>query len=257
MASRPEHDRARFRTTSWSLVAAAAGGDADVDTDNGVVNENANDALQRLCLAYWYPVYSFIRRHGSDRDEAEDLTQGFFAKLLEKDYLVDADQSRGRFRTFLLASVKHFIANERDRNGALKRGGHVLTLSLDFEQAESRYQIEPVEQWTADAIYDRNWAISLLREVLDSIEADYQTAGKGDLFAALSPKLTGQRNGQSLAEIATQLQTTTGAVKVAAHRLRSTYREKLVEAVAATLVVGDDVDEERKILLDAIAGGRP
>jgi RNA polymerase sigma factor (sigma-70 family) len=250
MESPCEDNRVRFQTTSWSLVVAAAGG----DRVTGAAGEDASDALQQLCRDYWYPVYSFIRRSGSDRHRAEDLTQGFFATLLEKNFLADADRSRGRFRTFLLASVKHFIANERARAGAAKRGGQVRTFSIDFEQAERRYAVEPVEQWTAEAIYDRNWAISLLQNVLGSIEADYRLAGKGDLFAALSPTLPAGRGGESFAEIAQRLQTTSGAVKVAAHRLRATYRKKLVEAVAATLIANDDVDEERRVLLEAIAG---
>ncbi|MFK8111608.1 MAG: RNA polymerase sigma factor [Rubripirellula sp.] len=234
-------DRGKFCTTNWSLVHAASGAEKSA-------------ALTQLCQAYWYPVYSFIRRSGENRNEAEDLTQGFFAKLLEKDYLADADRARGRFRTFLLASVKHFLSNERDFQKAVKRGGRVKHLSLDFEEAEARYSIEPTDGWTAEAIYERNWALSLLREVFLALETEYTEAGKGDLFAALTPYLTGQPTDGSLSEIAVQLETTGGALKVAAHRLRKSYRQRLREAVAATLDGSDDVEAERRLLMDAMAG---
>lgn len=248
MGSHLADNRARFRTTSWSLVATAAGRKTDESDDIEL-------ALQRLCNDYWYPVYSFIRRSGKQQQDAEDLTQGFFATLLENEYLADADRSRGRFRTFLLASVKHFVANERAHAGAAKRGGKASTLSIDFGEAEQRYAIEPVDEWTAEAIYDRNWAISLLQNVLAAIEQEYQAAGKADLFDALRPTLPGGRGRESFAEIAERLNTTVGAIKVAAHRLRSTYRKQLTEAVAATLSTEQDVDEERSVLLEALSGG--
>ncbi|MGI9473375.1 MAG: RNA polymerase sigma factor [Rubripirellula sp.] len=254
-----------FRTTHWSLVAAAAKQQADLDDadlepndqDDPITDDTPDDApedaLAQLCQSYWYPVYSFIRHSGLDRGDAEDLTQGFFTRLLEKRVLADADSDRGRFRTFLLSAVKHFIANEQKHANAVKRGGRTRLLSIDFEQAASRYDIEPVEGWTPEAIYDRNWALSLLSEVLSNIEAEYESAGKLELFAALSPHLTGQAE-ESYAQIAKRLDMSVGAVKVAAYRLRSSYKESLLQSVSHTLEGSENAHDERNLLLDALCG---
>jgi DNA-directed RNA polymerase specialized sigma24 family protein len=250
MGSHFNHQRAHFRTTQWSLVAMAsqrrASGEPDAD--------QSRQALEQLCHSYWYPIYSFVRRSGSDRDSAEDLTQGFFTRLLEKDFLAEADPARGRFRTFLLAALKHYLSSQREHAEAIKRGGQVRHWSLNFDDAESRYIVEPTDGWTAEAIFIRSWAITLLRDVLTALESEYESNGKVELFTALRPYLTGQPSEESLVQIADRLSTTPGALKVAAHRLRSTYRDRLVSAVAATVGEDEDVNAERKLLLDAIAG---
>jgi DNA-directed RNA polymerase specialized sigma24 family protein len=250
MASHLNQQRAHFRTTQWSLVALASQRGASGETDA----EQARLALEQLCHSYWYPIYSFIRRSGSDRDSAEDLTQGFFTRLLEKDFLAEADPARGRFRTFLLAAIKHYLSGQRERAATIKRGGQVRHWSLNFDDAESRYAVEPTDGWTAEAIFIRSWAITLLRDVLAALEVEYKSNGKTELFTALRPYLTGQPSEESLIQIADRLRTTPGALKVAAHRLRSTYRDRLLTAVAATVGEDHEVNAERKLLLDAIAG---
>lgn len=261
MASSNSHPRPHFRTTHWSLIAAAARQQSERSTDDELNADTSHlappqDALQQLCQTYWYPVYSFLRRNGRNREDAEDLTQGFFTRLLDKRVLAEADSERGRFRTFLLAAVKHYAANEHKQATTIKRGGQVHHLSIDFDRAAERYDVEPVEGWTAEAIYDRNWALSLLTDALRSIEADYAAAGKSALFSALSPHLTGQGNREGYAAVASQLEMSVGAVKVAAHRLRSKYRAALMEAVSHTIDDYGAAEDERSILMAALCGGQ-
>ncbi|MCA9178654.1 MAG: sigma-70 family RNA polymerase sigma factor [Planctomycetales bacterium] len=234
----------RFRTTQWSLVAAAR------DEED----PQSRLALSELCESYWQPLYVFIRRRGHSAADAEDLTQGFFHQLLEKNYLSQADRDRGRFRTFLLAAVKHFLANQAAKSGAQRRGGGHALLSLDFALAESNYRAEPVETWTPEALYERQWALTLLSNVVARLEQKYEQSGKGELFRWLKPTLTGGTPSSPYNEVARQLETTTGAVKVAAHRLRDAYRRELCDAIADTLSGDDDVESERVLLLRALAG---
>ena len=235
--------RPEFRTTQWSVVAAAIRDRSD-----------AGDALAALCESYWQPLYAFIRRSGHAAQDAEDLTQGFFSVVLEKGYLAQADRDRGRFRTFLLAAVKNFLAKQRDREQAIKRGGGTTTLSLDFRSTEQRYLAEPIERWTAEALFEREWALALLSQVLEEIERTYQQDGKAELFRYLKPTLVGGTPAAPYSDIAKQLSTTTGAVKVAVHRLRKTYRRQLCEAISATVGAADDVESERTVLLNALHG---
>ena len=162
----------RFRTTQWSLVLAARDRTAP----------EARLALQELCEAYWYPLYAFVRRHGHPPEEAQDLTQEFFVRLLEKDFLALADQSRGKFRSFLMAACKHFLANERDRAQALKRGGGRELLPIDARAGESRYAAEPTHDLTAERLFERRWALMLLHHVLGRLRDEFRQAGKGEQF---------------------------------------------------------------------------
>ena len=192
-------------------------------------------ALENLCRSYWYPIYAFVRRRGHDRATAEDLTQGFFLKLLDKQYLRDVDRERGRFRTFLLASLKHFLSNEREYANAKRRGGDTTTFSLDFANAEQRYAREPVESWTPEAVFDREWALALLSRVLQRLSDHYATNNKSELFDALKPRLLDNGDAGTISELATRLGTTNGALKVALHRMRKDYKELLIAEVTATV----------------------
>ncbi len=232
-------DSARFRTTHWSVVHAAGGLDS----------AEARGALATLCNAYWYPVYAFVRRAGNDAEYARDLTQGFFARLLEKRDLGAADPARGRFRSFLLGSVKHFLANERDRAQALKRGGGREPLSIDGDDADRRYCIELVEASTPEKIFLRNWALALVRRATDRLGEEYGAQGKRGVFERLRPTLTGEAGGSSRRELAEQLGMTENALNVAVHRLRREFRETLKDEVAQTLADPTDVEDELRAMM--------
>jgi len=213
---------------------------------------DAAEALATLCEAYWYPLYYYIRRRGYPQDEAQDLTQEYFATLLEKAYLRVADPARGRFRSFLLGSLNHFLANEWRRQSAQKRGGKRRPLPFDIESAESRYSREPAHNLTPERAYERRWAILLLEGVLSRLRGEYAAAGKAALFEHLAPCLEG-RQGAAYAEIARALGLSEGAVKVAVHRLRRRCRDLLRAEVAQTVGDPADLDEELRHLMD-VAG---
>jgi RNA polymerase sigma-70 factor (ECF subfamily) len=234
----------RFATTRWTLVCAAAAPQRDA---------NSRAALSSLCQTYWYPLYAFIRHRGHDADAAGDLTQGFFATLLEKNYLADADRSRGRFRTFLLASLKHYLANEHDRAARLKRGGGKPVIPLDRDDAESRYRAEPSHDLTPDRLFERRWAITLLDQVLSQLREDYGHEGKQTLFDALKGALTCSDDADSYAQVAREQGMTEGAVRVAVHRLRKRYRQRLREAIADCVESEQDIDDEIRSLFEALA----
>jgi RNA polymerase sigma factor (sigma-70 family) len=234
----------QFHTTHWSLVVAAAGQSGD----------QPRAALEELCHAYWYPLYAFLRRRGHAAEDARDLTQGFFAALLEKGYLANADPERGRFRSFLLTAVARFAAKERDRAAAQKRGGGRSILSIDFGEGEQRYQREPVDNWTPERIFERRWALTLLDRTLAQLRHEHEAAGKLDQFDALKVFLTGETGGPTLRQVAEQLDMTEGAVKVATHRLRQKYRELLRAEIAQTVADEADVDHELAVLLAALRG---
>jgi RNA polymerase sigma factor (sigma-70 family) len=233
-----------FETTHWSLVLAAA----DADDTRG------RAALTRLCRIYWYPLYAFVRRQGHGAHDAQDLTQGFFARLLEKNYLGDVDSAKGKFRSFLLAAMKHFLCNEWARENTLKRGGGCTILPLDGEVAETRYQREPQDQTTPEKLFEKRWALTLLDEVLKRLEGEYRATGKQPVFDELQGCLTGDRNAPPYAEIAARLDSTEGAVKVAAHRLRSRYRELLRDEIAQTVADPSEIDDEIRELFAALGG---
>jgi RNA polymerase sigma factor (sigma-70 family) len=235
----------QFHTTHWSLIASAAESRS----------ERSERALAELCEAYWYPVYAFIRRRGENAEDARDLTQSFFAALLEKGYLADADPERGRFRTFLLTAVSRFVSKEREKAAAQKRGGGRPPLSLDFADGEARYQREPSHDWTAERIFERRWALTLLDRTLAALRQEHADAGRLPLFEALKIFLTGEAGAPPLAQIGQQLDMTEGAAKVAVHRLRQKYRDQLRAEIAQTLAGKEDVDNELGILLAALRGG--
>ena len=231
----------RFHTTHWSLIATARGDDS----------LQAQAALAALCESYWYPLYAFIRRQGYSMEDARDLTQEFFARLLEKDYLGSVDREKGKFRAFLLACCKHFLANERDRSQAQKRGGRKL-LSFDAHAAESRYTGEPSHNLTAEKLFERRWALVLLQNVLSRLRGEQEKAGKGPHFDQLKGFLAGERGAQRYAQVAEALGTTVGALKVAVHRLRARYRELLHEEIARTVKDPADVETEIQNLFAAL-----
>jgi len=233
----------RFETTHWSVVLAARDRDAP----------GAREALAALCAAYWYPLYAFVRRRGHDAEEATDLTQEFFARLLEKDFLAAVDPDRGRFRSFLRAACTHFLLNQLDRERALKRGGGRATFSIDLSYAESRYRLEPAHGLTAERLYERRWAMTLLDRVLERLAGEYLQAGRGPLYDRLKVVLVGGRGTISYAAIAEAQGMTEGAVKKAAQRLRGRYRDVLHEQIAETLGDPAGVEDEIRALFAALA----
>jgi RNA polymerase sigma-70 factor (ECF subfamily) len=230
----------QFATTRWSVVLAAGGSAPD-----------ASEALAALCRAYWYPLYVFVRRQGHAPHDAQDLTQEFFARLLEKDWLRAVERERGRFRSFLLAAMKHFLANEWDRAHRLKRGGGQAVISLDAESAENRYALEPADHMTADRIFERRWALTLLEQVLARLRKEFVAAGRGALFDELKTALTGEKI--PYAEIAARLHSNEGAVRVAVHRLRLRYRDLVRAEIAETVASEDEIDAEVQHLFAALA----
>ena len=228
----------RFATTHWSIVVAAGSRDA----------ERGRDSLARLCQAYWFPLYAYVRRRGHSPEDSQDLTQAFFARLLEKNWIAGADRSKGRFRTFLLAAMQHFLADEWDRAKAKKRGGGMALLPLSFDTAEQRYVEEPSDPETPERIFERRWAVALLDTVLSRLRGEYDDQGKGELFAALRPCLVGERTAQPYAQLAEALGSSEPAIKSAVHRLRQRYRQLLRDEVASTVDAGEDVEDELRHL---------
>ena len=233
-----------FVTTHWSLVVSAGRNDTP----------HARDALEKLCRSYWFPIYAFVRRQGHGPHDAQDLTQEFFARLLEKQQLAAADPARGRFRSFLLASLKHFLANEWDKTRAQKRGGGKILIPVDVATAETSCGLEPADQATAEKIFERRWALTLLDQVLRRLRAEYVRDGKENLFEQLKPTLTEASRTVAYVEIATRLGTTEGAVKVAVHRLRQRYREVLRAEISDTVANPGEVEDEIRNLFAALAG---
>jgi RNA polymerase sigma-70 factor (ECF subfamily) len=212
----------------------------------------AHAALEQLCCHYWQPLYAYVRRVGHSPEDAQDLTQEFFARLLERNVVAKADPERGRFRSFLLASLKNFLAHEWEKNRAQKRGGRVQVLPLEFDTAETRCAPQAAVADTPEKAFDRQWAISLLDVVLARLRADYANCGKDDLFLGLKEVLTGGRAEIPYRELAGQLGMSEGAVKVAAHRLRLRYRELLREEIANTVTGPCEVEEELRHLFAAL-----
>jgi RNA polymerase sigma-70 factor (ECF subfamily) len=242
-----EHDEppapaGRFATTQWSLVLAARDQAAPW----------AREALAALCRAYWYPLYAFVRRQGYGADQAQDLTQEFFARLLEKDFLQVVDREKGKFRSFLLAACKHFLANERDRANARKRGGGRTCLPLDFGAAEGRYGLEPAHALTPEKLFARRWALTLLDQVLAQLREEFLRAGKGPLFERLKVFLAGEKGTPSYDQVARELGSTEGAVRVSVHRLRKRYRELLCAEIARTVHDPGQIGDEIRDLFTAL-----
>lgn len=234
----------RFLTTRWSAIVAAG------RLEGGA----AGEALEWLCRAYWPPVYAFVRRRGHDPEQARDLTQGFFLRLLDKGYLADADRNRGRFRTFLLTAVTRFLANEFDRETALKRGGGVLPVSLDLRDAEDACGWDPADSRTPETAYEERWAETLLARVLDRLRAEFDGAGRAGRFDALKGFLTDDRGAVSYTEAAARLGMTESAIKSGIYRLRQRYGELVREEIAQTVASPADIEPEVRYLLQVLGG---
>lgn len=231
-----------FLTTHWSVVLQAGQDDLS----------KAEAALETLCRTYWYPLYAFVRRHGHAPHDAQDLTQSFFERLLERRDLRLADQTRGRFRSFLLSSLKHFLVNEWARGQARKRGGGQPLLSLNEAAAEQIFQQEPATQTPPESLYDKRWAITLLERAMDRLEADYARSGRGELFTRLRPWLLAEVTGDTYRELAGPLRMNEGALKVALHRLRQRFRDTVRDEVAQTVSSPEEVDEELRCLMASL-----
>ncbi len=243
MSQAPAGGDTPFLTTRWSLVLAASKPET----------AQARQALSDLCQTYWYPLYAYVRRRGYGADDARDLTQAFFTRLLERNTVSSADPERGRFRAFLLASLKNFLSNEFDRRSAQKRGGGHAPLSLDFRQADQRFAREPVDPRTPERAYERAWALSVLERVLERIGAEFRARGRGALFDELKPTLIAGDDGTPYKEIAKRLDMTEGSIKVAAHRMRATFREALRAEIGQTVERPEDLEEELSYLIAALA----
>jgi RNA polymerase sigma-70 factor (ECF subfamily) len=223
-----------FVTTHWSLVLSA----------QDKISPRTAEALESLCRTYWYPLYAYARRAGHSPADAEDLTQGFFARLLEKDYLKSAAREKGRFRTFLLTAFKRFLANQWDRQHTLKRGGFVPTISIEQELAESRLAVEPADRLQPDVLFDRQWATALIECVMVRLEQEYLASGRAKLFEYLRGCLARDESALPYGEIAARLNLTEAAVKMAVQRLRARYREILRAEIAHTVSSAEEVEEE-------------
>jgi RNA polymerase sigma factor (sigma-70 family) len=231
-----------FMTTHWSLVLAAA----------GTEDTHSREALAKLCQVYWYPLYAFVRRQGHGPHDAQDLTQEFFMRLLEKDYLGDVDRSKGKFRSFLLAALKHFLSKEWARAKTLKRGGGHTLVPLDALSAEDRYRREPEDNATPERLFERRWALTLLDHVLTRLSEEYDRTGRRAMFEQLQGCLTGDSDLLPYAELAARLGLTEGAVKVAVHRLRQRYRGVLRDEIAQTVADPAEIDDEIRQLFSAL-----
>ncbi len=230
-----------FATTSWSMVQAAAD-----DQSDGVA-----DALADLCQQYWYPLYAFVRRKGFDSNQAEDLTQSFFAELLEKKRLQHAEPSRGSFRSFLLTSMGNFIANHWRTECAQKRGGGQKILSIDYVHADHRYSRQLASELTAEKIFERNWALSILEQTLAAVGSQYEQSGKREIFDLLQGFLTGI-DDLPYAELSCKTGMREGALKVAIHRLRQRYGQQLRLQIARTVLDPAEVEQELESLFQAL-----
>ena len=203
---------------------------------------------------YWQPVYAFIRRSGRSPDDARDLTQAFFVRVLEKGFFREADRSRGRFRSFLFSSVRHFLANQHDWSVAQKRGGGAAVLPLEFDDGERRYSLEPADQTTPEDTYQRSWALAVLDAAMARVQTKYAASGRADLFARLKPYLTGDEPG-SYADLAREIGGNPGQLRVAVHRLRRDYGRALRDVIAETVTTVEEVDEELAYLMEAVTNG--
>jgi RNA polymerase sigma-70 factor (ECF subfamily) len=231
-----------FHTTRWSLIFAAAG-----DASSGA------DARADFCRMYWYPVYAFIRRRGYPHEQAEDLAQGFFSILLEKNYLGAADRERGRFRSFLRSAVAHYLSHERERERAAKRGGGVRHVSVDAGADEERYVAEVEGGETPEKLFDRRWALTVLDAALAALRAEYEGRGKRREFDVLYPSLVGDLDGVPRAELAAELGMSEGALRVTLHRFRRRFQAALRSVVAATVEDDAAIDDEIRHLMQSIS----
>ncbi len=231
-----------FPTTRWSMILAA----------RAAPTPESRQALSALCEAYWYPLYAFSRRRGCDREEALDLTQGFFEQLLEQRVLEDVRPGEGRFRSFLLTSLKHYASNERARSSAFKRGGGSTLISLDSEDAEERCRLALQDDWTPERAFERAWANTVLDRVYLRLQGEFEAAGKGRLFAQLAPSLTGGEPARPHGEVALALGISEEAVRTSLLRLRKRFGRLLREEIGQTVKRADEVDDELRYLLSVV-----
>lgn len=232
----------QFATTHWSLVLAAGNRE----------DEESNRALEKLCRAYWPPLYAYVRRRVSDIHQAQDLTQAFFERLLEKGYLADADPELGRFRSFLITAFKRFLSKERDKAATQKRGGGQMTFTVNFE-SQDRNWVEQKDSLTAEQIYERQWAVTLLTRVMGRLQREMERGGKSQHFQLLKDFLSGT-GVSSYAEIAPRLALNESAARMAASRMRHRYRELLLEEIAQTVETQEDIDSEVQHLFATFSG---
>jgi RNA polymerase sigma-70 factor (ECF subfamily) len=232
----------RFATTRWSIIMAA--GDS--------ASTQHEPALSTLCQTYWFPLYAYLRRRGYDTHQAEDYTQGFFAGILERKGLQQADPKYGKFRSFLLASLKNFLADEWDRAHAQKRGGDKKVLSLDFDVAASRYDREPAHHISPEKLFERSWALTVLTGAMDRLKVESAASGKQHLYDCLKVYLAAEKDAVPYRDVAEGLNMTEGSVKVAVHRLRRRYRELVRDEIAQTVTTEAQVDEEIRDLFAAL-----
>jgi RNA polymerase sigma-70 factor (ECF subfamily) len=240
----PDGPRNHFSTTHWSLLAQAA----------DKADPMSQAALEELCRRYWFPLYAFVRRQGHNEHDAQDLTQAFFARLLGTDDLRAVDPERGKFRSFLLAALRHFLANARDFAKAAKRGGGQTVLSLDFMQAEARYAREAASHLTPEKLFHRRWALEMLQSVLRRLREEWAEPGKQEFFAAVEDWVSGGEPTRTYADVAAELDMTEGAVKTAVHRLRRRYRDLLREEIGQTVADPEAVEDEIRELFAALQG---
>lgn len=236
-------DRSEFASTRWSVVAAA-GQHSSPD---------ARQALESLCGTYWYPLYAYVRRRVGDPDEARDLTQAFFAELLEKNFVATAAPDRGRFRAYLLTALKHFLCKQWAMARAKKRGGGRQLLSLDFASGDSRYGIEPMTNLSAEQLYERQWALTLLERVMERLRAEFERAGKAEQFIQLKQFLIGDHTGTTYSAAAAGLNLSQAAAKMAVQRMRRRYRSLLREEIAETVDGAEQVEQEIRSLFSTLA----
>ena len=213
----------------------------------------SDGALEELCRTYWFPLYAYVRRRGHTKEDAEDSVQAFFARFLAKNYLEGLSAERGRFRAFLLASLKHFLINEWKKSQRQKRGGGEAPLSLDWQTADTKFQVAATAEPSPEKVFDREWALALLAKVIERLQNECAADGKAKLFAQLKIFLTAGKDGTAQAEVAKALGMGEGAVRVAIHRLRKRYRQLLRDEIAQTLADAADVDEEMRALFGAFS----
>ncbi|MHC1768172.1 MAG: RNA polymerase sigma factor [Verrucomicrobiia bacterium] len=228
-----------FTTTHWSVVLSAGQQDSPL----------AAEALEKLCRTYWYPLYAYVRRCGHGPDDAQDLTQEFFARLLEKSSLARADRAKGRFRSFLLGALNHFLADEQDRAQAQKRGGGQTFISWDQDDAEERFGAEPADELSPDKLFDRRWALTVLEQAANRLRDEYQAAGRRQFFDLLKGYVAGEQVVPSYAVTAARLGLTESAVKSAVFRLRRRYHELVREGVAQTVAGPAELEDEIRYLV--------
>ena len=242
-ASETAKPRDYFATTQWTRVLNAGRSDST----------SACNALAQLCQTYWYPLYAYVRRRGYSPEDAEDLTQGFFTRLLELNSLTEVRREKGKFRSFLLASLNHYLSDQWDHERAQKRGkGRVI--SLEANRAEERLSREPVDALTPEKLFERQWATTLLEAVVQRLQREYESAGKGALFMALRFSIAGEKNEEPYAKLSAELSLSEQALRVAVHRLRRRYRQLLHDEIAQTVATEAEVDGEIRQLYRALAG---